>query len=192
MNTFQSHEAERAKEHLEARKRAEHRTCTKCGLQKLLGEFRGRVIRHMGFLQVSFRTSCLACTRPEVAAQVKLAKKKDRAYARACVYWRRSKRMGIKSDLRLSDVRMLLSCPCYYCGGTESEATIDRKRSDLGYTKDNIVACCYRCNTIKSDMPAEAWKHIAPVIRNAAKLGLFGEWRAEIPSRKRNGYGLRT
>ena len=54
---------------------------------------------------------------------------------------------------------------CFYCGRTIEEIkksndtlnkktyrlTIDRKNNDIGYTKDNICLCCYRCNSIKSD-----------------------------------------
>lgn len=54
---------------------------------------------------------------------------------------------------------------CYYCGRSIKEVqqsndafnkkiyrlTIDRKNNDIGYTKNNICLCCYRCNSIKSD-----------------------------------------
>ena len=47
---------------------------------------------------------------------------------------------------------------CYYCGewlinggarSGPSSLTIDRKDNQLGYTLDNIVLCCRRCNLIK-------------------------------------------
>lgn len=51
---------------------------------------------------------------------------------------------------------------CVYCKRDESEVikdrsgrfkrlTIDRKDNDKGYTVDNLVLACYRCNDIKSD-----------------------------------------
>jgi hypothetical protein len=53
---------------------------------------------------------------------------------------------------------------CYYCDRTVEEfkndkglnptayrLSIDRKNNNLGYQLDNIVLCCGRCNTIKSD-----------------------------------------
>jgi hypothetical protein len=50
---------------------------------------------------------------------------------------------------------------CIYCDRIEIEAikdrngnykrlSIDRKDNNKGYTLDNIVLCCHRCNTIKS------------------------------------------
>lgn len=51
---------------------------------------------------------------------------------------------------------------CVYCERTEKEAikdknrhcnrlTIDRKDNQKGYSSNNIVLCCHRCNTIKSN-----------------------------------------
>ena len=54
---------------------------------------------------------------------------------------------------------------CFYCGITAEEAqnmsdsmnskakrlTIDRLDNRKGYSLDNIVWCCYRCNAIKGD-----------------------------------------
>jgi len=51
---------------------------------------------------------------------------------------------------------------CVYCKRTEKEGiedynnkfkrlTIDRKNNDLSYYLNNIVLCCYRCNTIKGN-----------------------------------------
>ena len=50
---------------------------------------------------------------------------------------------------------------CIYCSRIEQDAikdrngnykrlSIDRKDNDKGYTLNNIVLCCHRCNTIKS------------------------------------------
>lgn len=51
---------------------------------------------------------------------------------------------------------------CHYCGGAIFWAAhhtvkfgrkynLDRKDNSGGYTKDNLLVCCYRCNRIKSD-----------------------------------------
>ncbi len=60
---------------------------------------------------------------------------------------------------------------CYYCGISEcdikrngnmmissnkSKITIDRKDNNKGYTKDNVVLACPRCNFIKSNFFSEA------------------------------------
>lgn len=81
---------------------------------------------------------------------------------------------------------------CVYCGLTEEEfikafqphykrkmkrLTVDRKNNDEGYTLDNIVLACHRCNSIKSDwftyeeMKEIAKKYIIPRI---------DEWRNPV------------
>lgn len=181
---FPLDQSDEAKSRLEFRRDNEMRTCKQCGTEKWLRDFHGHIIKHMEFLQVSFLNTCKQCRAPGNVARVKKAKKSDPIYARACTYWRRSKLKGIPSDLKLRDIRILLTCPCYYCGGRDSEITIDRKDSDGGYTRNNTVPCCFRCNTLKSDMPLEAWHRLVPAIRNIAKLGIFGIWRQTIPSKE--------
>ena len=166
-----------AKRLIEERGRIEKRTCKVCNKEQFLNKFPGRIIHHLTNWQVSFLNSCKKCYGKKNVVNIKNAKKKDHVYSRACGYWQRSNRLGIKSDLKLRDIRLLLSCKCYYCETDQSEMTLDRKDSNDGYTKNNVVPCCWRCNTIKSDMPWEAWKNIFPAIRNTAKLGLFDEWR---------------
>ena len=51
---------------------------------------------------------------------------------------------------------------CHYCGisliwnqyrtgaGTQANTNLDRKDNSIGYTKSNLVPCCFRCNAIKS------------------------------------------
>ena len=51
---------------------------------------------------------------------------------------------------------------CHYCGvelNTEykrsTQLTVDRKNNAYGYSVDNIVLSCWRCNSIKSDVFTE-------------------------------------
>ncbi len=182
-NKFSLEQRTLAEELLETRKVGEKRTCKECGKEDFLGEFSGRVIKHLTFLQVSFSTLCKTCSNKENVIRVKKARKENPDYVRTCMYWKRSKRMGVKSDLKLRDVRMMLRCPCYYCGTSDSIITLDRKDSMDGYTRKNTVPCCLRCNMIKSDMPWEAWQKLIPAVKNVAKLGLFGRWKEKMGSR---------
>ena len=54
--------------------------------------------------------------------------------------------------------------------------TADRIDNNLGHTKDNVVAACYRCNMIRGNMPYKAWLNIAPAIRDTVEKGLFDDW----------------
>jgi hypothetical protein len=176
-NAFSVEQTAEAQTHLQKRRETEKRSCKACGNEKLLRSFPGRIIRHLTYLEVSFLNTCKRCHGQKNAQSVEEVKKRDPIYAHACRYWTRSLRRGVKSDLKLHDIRLLLSCPCYYCETRQSDMTLDRKASGDGYTKANTVPCCWRCNTMKSDMPWEAWMKVVPAIRNAAKLRLFKDWR---------------
>lgn len=61
----------------------------------------------------------------------------------------RSKRMGLEFDLTIEFITQLLKLPCVYCLelGTPQ---MDRRDNGIGYTQDNVVPACKRCNTVKS------------------------------------------
>lgn len=66
---------------------------------------------------------------------------------------------------------------CHYCGGPVSWAmynvnkngfsyNLDRKDNSLGYTKSNVVVCCYRCNSGKGDQFSyEEWVEVGKCLR---------------------------
>lgn len=66
---------------------------------------------------------------------------------------------------------------CHYCGSyiawakchtskNGSAYNLDRKDNDLGYTVENCVVCCKRCNSAKSDhFTYEEWVEIGDLIR---------------------------
>jgi len=68
------------------------------------------------------------------------------------------------------DVRQLTSQPCYYCGREPQQSRIVRRRgvngdylcngidrvdNSKGYSKDNVVPCCSKCNVAKHTMTRE-------------------------------------
>lgn len=56
---------------------------------------------------------------------------------------------------------------CIYCGETDwRKLGCDRKNNSKPHTKDNIVPCCKRCNTIKSNkFTVDEMKEIGAVLR---------------------------
>jgi len=63
-------------------------------------------------------------------------------------------------ELTDNEALSLIKQPCHYCGNQENNG-IDRKDNTLGYTIDNSLPCCGRCNISKNDMSYDDFiKHI--------------------------------
>lgn len=65
-----------------------------------------------------------------------------------------SKRRKIKLDLSFEDYEKIIKKPCHYCGEKiedKSGGSLDRINNDktIGYTKDNVLPCCYPCNSMR-------------------------------------------
>jgi len=76
------------------------------------------------------------------------------------------KRKGTSVELTFEEfLETIKKKECHYCGidliyeeysrvwgKTNSRAhQLDRKDNNLGYTKENVVTCCWECNRLKSD-----------------------------------------
>ncbi len=74
----------------------------------------------------------------------------------------RAKKKGIPFDLNYEAFRVMIEWNCAYCGSKPScepgHANIpsfngmDRVYSSKGYTDDNVIPCCWKCNWAKSIM----------------------------------------
>ena len=68
-------------------------------------------------------------------------------------------------DLTTREVAELLLSDCYYCNGSPEDVGdtkklngIDRVDPDRGYTRDNVVPCCWTCNTMKMGQQLNEFK----------------------------------
>jgi hypothetical protein len=86
-------------------------------------------------------------------------------------------------DLSYEDfVEIIESGVCHYCetpveierhtrANSCGAYGLDRKDNTIGYTKDNCVLCCARCNSGKSDIfTYDQWKYIGQCIRDRKDL----------------------
>lgn len=80
-----------------------------------------------------------------------------------------AKKRNYSWELTDEEAAVLFSLPCEYCGGSDKDSGIDRKDNSLGYTTDNVVACCSICNFAKRDKTMEEW--IGWMKRVAARYG---------------------
>ena len=88
-------------------------------------------------------------------------------------YIKRAKAKNLDFDLTEEQVFKFFDSPCFYCGclpetkplgnsvdGKFKRNGLDRKDSNLGYTENNVVPCCKKCNLAKLDTSFEefmAW-----------------------------------
>jgi hypothetical protein len=86
-------------------------------------------------------------------------------------YKRRGKQSGKGFDLSMEDFSSMIQQDCFYCGAIPSNSIstryrvhdnkslsyngLDRVDSGKGYTMDNVVTCCIRCNMGKLDYEQE-------------------------------------
>ncbi|MHA2068889.1 MAG: HNH endonuclease [Candidatus Thorarchaeota archaeon] len=86
-------------------------------------------------------------------------------------YRRRAKLKGMEYRLSNAEFTVLSQEPCHYCGDVKTNTSttkggkfyyngLDRVDPSGGYTIDNVVACCRRCNLAKNNM----------------SVGEFNEW----------------
>lgn len=52
----------------------------------------------------------------------------------------------------MDDFMSLWNKECYYCNDAIHGIGIDRIDNNFGYTADNVVSCCIRCNIMKRSM----------------------------------------
>lgn len=64
-------------------------------------------------------------------------------------YHRRALRKGWGFDLTIEWMQTHWNNNCYYCGIYPDKPTVDRKDNNRGYTKENSVIACERCNYFK-------------------------------------------
>lgn len=122
--------------------------------------------------------SC-GCLSKEVHSKALSKNKKTKTLeyglsAKKAVYYRYkagANKRGHSFELSLEEFLAICELPCTYCGLPPSTATnlkglngqvvysgIDRVNNNLGYTKDNSVPCCSKCNFAKRSSSVEEFK----------------------------------
>lgn len=95
------------------------------------------------------------------------------------VFLKAAKKKNHKVEISYQDFLAFVEIKlCHYCGAQVTWAeystnrlgnnyNLDRKDNNLGYTKDNCVVCCSRCNRAKSNhFTYEEWVQIGKLIRS--------------------------
>lgn len=86
---------------------------------------------------------------------------KTSTYLKFILYKNGAYKRNLCFDLSEERCEELFNQPCYYCGYISRTLNgIDRVNSDIGYSEDNVVACCKACNMMKGALEkkmAEKW-----------------------------------
>ncbi len=97
---------------------------------------------------------------------------------------RNDRKKGRENDLDHDFIRRTIGEPCVYCGEPDARRSLDRIDNAKGHTKANVVSSSERCNYERRDMPYEACLVVAPGMRLARELELFGDWNGGIHHRR--------
>lgn len=68
-----------------------------------------------------------------------------------------ARQRNLVHELTETEYWQLRAMPCYYCS-KETDGGIDRKDPKVGYTRDNCVPSCKRCNARKSIYESGGWE----------------------------------
>lgn len=86
-----------------------------------------------------------------------------------------ARRRGIIFDLLDADVKEIIIEDCFYCGESANPVnSIDRKDSRSDYVKENCVACCWPCNSMKASFSVteflDGCKNIVEILGNRIQI----------------------
>jgi hypothetical protein len=78
---------------------------------------------------------------------------------------------GYTMSLSFEDFKTYVLSPCYYCTSFVAEEVngIDRINNDIGYEKDNCVACCETCNMMKFTLHPLFFINLCKIITGTLK-----------------------
>jgi hypothetical protein len=114
-------------------------------------------------------TQSCGCLQKESARNLNLLPSGESSKTRLFHSYRyEAKDRGVSFDLTKEEFFVLTKRLCFYCGAEPSQLKqgkrdngpyvyngVDRKDSSVGYTTDNCVSCCKRCNFMKLEMSVE-------------------------------------
>ncbi len=132
------------------------KSCKCCKEEKLLSEF--PIERDKRRRKPYLRGECKSCRN-----------EKKRGYRRPGPgRWKKykydSNRRNIDFNLTLDQFLTFDNKPCGYCGIELDRIRLDRVNNNLGYFLENVVSCCFKCNSFKHTLEEKEFlKHITRV-----------------------------
>lgn len=78
-------------------------------------------------------------------------KQRDKASKMISAYKCKDKKRNLSCDLDVEFMINLMNKPCIYCGDTQFIGA-DRINNSIGHVKNNVLPCCYTCNTVRNNV----------------------------------------
>jgi hypothetical protein len=159
----------------------ETKQCLTCKLEKNLFDFPAQK-KQNGVLY--YRPHCYSC---KYGKEIIAGRVADKNYHREYYYsnmldikykaYRHRDNSKYKSESLISrdEAVKIMMKSCHYCQ-KEKSSGIDRKDSNLGYTQENLVTCCEKCNNLLSDIPYLAKVELINGLTSINKKGLLDKW----------------
>jgi hypothetical protein len=103
------------------------------------------------------RPSCKQCGGSAICEHNRLRSKCPDCFPSGIynAYRSGSKRRNIQFVITFDDYLKISSLPCTYCGLSFGRNGIDRRDNLMGYTFENSVPCCSKCNFMKHSYAVE-------------------------------------
>ena len=116
------------------------------------------------FKRINQHNQCEDCTPDQKGYAVDY---RNSLNGRWQMYKNNADKRSISFDLTVADFSALWSQACSYCGGDIETIGLDRIDNAKGYTMDNVVSCCGRCNEMKMGESADEWlSHMKKILRH--------------------------
>jgi len=103
--------------------------------------------------QDGLRRECIGCGGKIWRYETQKEKKINKSFTN---YKYSANKRGYDFFLTRTEFISLISKSCYWCGNN-GLVGVDRLDNEHGYTSENSVPCCKRCNYAKSDMSINEW-----------------------------------
>ncbi|CAH6420233.1 Hypothetical protein MVR_LOCUS74 [uncultured virus] len=93
-------------------------------------------------------------------------------------YQKKCTKIGRVFELTLEQFAELVTASCYYCNDpyTKLIKSVDRIDSQLGYTIDNVVTACIKCNVMKNTLNEPTFVLMCTQISIYMRLGRIGPY----------------
>lgn len=133
-------------------------------LSELLGKPVSSIYHFRSKLKAKREFNCVVCGIPTRNLE-KYCEKHRSVSNRYKQYKSRCLKFSRHFEMSISEFSKMVDKPCVYCG--DDATGIDRVDSSKGYHADNIVPCCFTCNMMKSNTPADTWiSHMNKIIQH--------------------------